>query len=432
MVRNRRHLWIIIGLSLCASLLLYTLSNHYFLDDGPSYRHAKNFIDNASPDTGRTPVYPLLIAFIRLFCTDPYLTHVLVFFQIAVFLLSIPFFDRIALDLTRSEKISFYITLLYACCPHIIYWNRCTLTESLAITGIVFFVYNMARYSLTKRTLYMLSFHIILFLLIMLRPVFLYLLPVIMLFWIYNLIFLKRTSDFLKGIFLMSLTGLLLFFYAQNIQKKTGVFSLTFVSTVNKYEFFKQNGLLDHIEPSLPISFDIIAFRKVPVVEEFNILVNKYGYQEIERFLQFEIKKNYRKYFSKVLLNVQQNGKKLVFIPGGFQEYDNSTIGEIILKAIVSVNLFFMQLYLFLFIYILAFMILFRKHKKKLMLPIFLWVIVCAHMATIFFGSYGQYSRLTAPVYPLLILMLGQLACFFKVKLRNPFLHSTLHGDFIK
>jgi hypothetical protein len=397
------------------------LSGHYHLDDAPSYRTAKNFIDDASLDTGRTPVYPLLIAFIRLFCADPYLTHVLVLFQILVFLLSIPFFERIALELTRSEKISFFVTLLYACCPHIIYWNRCTLTESLAITGMVFFVYHIMCYLRTNRTLHILSFHAILFLLIMLRPAFLYLLPAIMLFWIYHLIFLKRKLDFLNGAFWTVLTGLLLFFYAQNIQKKTGVFSLTVVSTVNKYEFLKQNGLLDDVEPSSPVAVEIIGFRDTTVVDEFKVLVNKYSYRKIEHFLQFEIKKNYRKYLSKVLLNVQQNGRKLVFIPGGFQEKDNSTIGEIILKTIVSVNVFFLQLYLFLFIYVLIFIVLLRKHKRKVELPIFLWIIVCAHLVTIFLGSYGQYSRLTAPVYPLLILMFGQLACFLKVKLRIPF-----------
>jgi hypothetical protein len=242
-----------------------------------------------------------------------------------------------------------------------------------------------------------------------------------MLFWIYNLIFLKRKLDFLNGAFWTILTGLLLFFYAQNIQEKTGIFSLTVVSTVNKYEFLKQNGLLDDVAPSSPVAVEIIGFRDTTVANEFKVLVNKYGYRKIERFLQFEIKKNYRKYLSKVLLNVQQNGRKLVFIPGGFQVNDNSTIGEIILKAIVSVNVFFLQLYLFLFIYVLIFIVLLRKHKRKVELPIFLWIIVCAHLATFFLGSYGQYSRLTAPVYPLLILMFGQLACFFKVKLRSPF-----------
>jgi hypothetical protein len=229
------------------------------------------------------------------------------------------------------------------------------------------------------------------------------------------------------------LTGLPLFFYAQNIQRKTGVFSLTVVSTVNKYVFFSQNGLLDHIEPSLPVSVDIIGLRNTPVADELNVLVNKYGYREIERFLRFETKKNFGKYLSKILLNIQQNGRKLVFIPGGFQEENHSTAGEIILKAIVLINLFFLHLYLFLCIYALVFMILFRKHKERLTLPIFLWVIVCAHMATIFIGSYGQYSRLTAPVYPLLILMFGWMACFFKVKWRNPFLIrrnlEALHGE---
>ncbi|MDR0732898.1 MAG: hypothetical protein LBF08_02380 [Dysgonamonadaceae bacterium] len=422
MVRNKYHLWRIIGLSLCTALLCYMLSGHYHLDDGPSYRNAKNFIDDASFDTGRTPIYPLLIAFIRLFCADPYLTYALIFIQIAIFLLSIPFFHRIVTELTHSGKISLYVTLLYACCPHIIYWNRCTLTESLSITGMVFFVYHVASYLRTNRTRHILSFHVILFLLIMLRPAFLYLLPAIMLFWIYGLIFLKRKRDFLKGAFLMTVTGLLLFFYAQNMLQKTGVFSLTTVSTINKYVFFRQNGLLDNIEPSSPVAFEVAGFRNMTVADELNVLRDKYGYSGIERFLALETKKNYGNYLSKVLINIQQNGRKLVFIPGGFREDDNSTVGEIILKAIVSVNLFFQHLYLFLFIYAPVLIILFQKHKERLTLPLFLWVIVCAHMTTIFLGSYGQYSRLTAPVYPLLILMFGQTACFFKVKLRNPFL----------
>jgi hypothetical protein len=341
-----------------------------------------------------------------------------VFFQITVFLLSIPFFERIAFELMNfglpgGANGTRLFTLLYACCPHIIYWNRCTLTESLAISGMVFFVYYMACYLRTNRTLHLLSLHVIVFLLIMLRPAFLYLLPVMVLFWSYNLIFLKRKLDFLKGVLLTVLTSLSLFFYAQKIQEKTGVFSLTIVSTVNKYTFFRQNGLLDNIDPSLPISVDITSFRNMDLVEEFSVLVDKYGYQGIENFLHFEAKKNCGNYLLKVLLNIQQNGRKMVFIPGGFQENDLSTTGEIILKAIVSINLFFVQLYLFLFIYALVFAVLFRRYIKKLALPLFLWIIVCAHIATIFLGSYGQYSRLIAPVYPLLLLMFGVLAGVF-------------------
>ncbi|OAV73456.1 hypothetical protein Barb6_00213 [Bacteroidales bacterium Barb6] len=423
-IKEKFHLQIIIGTSLCMSLFFYFLSNHYFLDDGPSYRNAKNLIEDASFDIGRTPVYPLIIASVRLFCEDPYLTHIIVFIQIAIFILSIPFFRYIAFTIAQSDKISFCTTLLYACCPHIIYWNRCTMTESLAATGLIFFLYYIIRYLHTNKYQYIMKFHILIFFLIMLRPSLLYLIPIIIIFWGYILIVKKKIVDFSKGIFFTIVSILLILGYATGIKKEINVLSLTNVSIINQYILFSQSGLLDNVVRLSPVSFELDNFNEIQPEEEIAILTSKYGYKIINDFLQSELKYNFKGYLLAVFSNLQQAGKKLVFIPGGFQENDNSSIGEFLLKSIVAINLFFLQLYVFLLFYVIIFIYIYLKNRKLLLLPVLLWMIVCANLAVIFLGAYGQYSRLMVPVYPIIILMFGVLACFIKVKIQSSIVYN--------
>jgi hypothetical protein len=418
--KTTANVWMITGIALCAHLLFYLLSDQYHIDDAPSYRNALNLIENNSIDVGRTPVYPTIIALVRSFCSEPLLTHVIVLVQIVVFFLTIPLFKQVTIVLTKSVPATFFITLVYACCPHIAYWNRSTLTESLAISGIVFLVYFMVQFVKTNKIIYAVAIQAATLALIMLRPAFLYLIPAMLIFWIG--FGCAKNQNVLRnvkwgGLFLLTCTAVYL--YARTIEKKTGVFSLTTVSTINMYSQYRQFGILnDSISYPLIVA-DVNNFQNLADGEDWIALTDKYQFDYINDFLISCRNKNPGKYLKGVLVNVQQNSRKLVFIPGGFKENDNSSPGTWILHAIVALNIFFLHLYIFLALY--PFLVAYGTHKKwkQMKLPFLLWMLACAHLATVFLGSYGQFSRLTAPIYPLIILMAGHAACFVKVKIKQ-------------
>lgn len=397
---------VVIWIGLFVNLFYYTLTNDFYLDDGPSYRNALNWIEDGSIDVGRTPVYPLLLAFIRLFVEDPWLTHVVVFLQISLFFLSIPCFRYIAYSMTQSNRISFFMSLAYVCCPAIVYWNRCTMTESLAITGIVFLLYLFFRYRITKEKRCIVGSGIVILGLVMLRPANLYLFPVALLFWLYVGWSTRQWRDVVLGMGVLALCGITVGMYANEVEKKTGVCTLTTVSVINQFVSLRQADLID-CQTDFPVAKWLSASSGLTVEEECAALFSQYECKEVQALVSHSMRLNYRKWLEVVLSRVQENGKKYVFIPGGFKENGPLTIGALIQKGIVSLNIPFIQLYIFVFLYCLIGLYYVARHKKQWEIPVFLGILVCAHLFMIFIGAYGQYSRLFAPVYPVVILMSG-------------------------
>jgi hypothetical protein len=90
----------------------------------------------------RTPVYPLLIGLMKIILGNGFLWGVVVV-QNMLFLLSLPYLYDLLEWVTSSDRIAFWLTLLYGIHPGILCWNNYIMTEYLAIILIIFIAWEI-------------------------------------------------------------------------------------------------------------------------------------------------------------------------------------------------------------------------------------------------------------------------------------------------
>ena len=160
-------------------------------------------------DLIRTPGYPCFIAAIRHFSGKAHiqyvteteivldhptkrLLHWVVFVQQIISWISVYFFFQTAKSLFKSTFVAAAASLYYACHPAILGYNVWLMTESLAVSGTVLTVWLFISYLHRPGYGKAVMMGIILFLLIMLRPFFIFFLPVFLLFWTARLIIVRE------------------------------------------------------------------------------------------------------------------------------------------------------------------------------------------------------------------------------------------------
>jgi len=197
-------------------------------------------------DQIRTPVYPCFIAAIRYFAGEEKCVHGVVLVQQLISWISVYFFFHTARKLFKSIFVTVGVSLYYACNPAILGFNVSMLTESLAVSGVVFAVFLLCSYLDRPSTSKAIMMGIAIFLLIMLRPIFLLFLPVFLLLWTVRLIVVReqrfRETD-LTCLWASLAALILVLGYCQLFKQKYGEFSLSLVPYVNQLHIVVQSGL---------------------------------------------------------------------------------------------------------------------------------------------------------------------------------------------
>ena len=95
----------ILLLSVAAHIFFFLLTPYSVSDDFPSYRSAAETIFNGMPDAARTPLYPILLALIRLLVpNEPGFTLLVTLVQTTLFLYTIPKFHAAAKQIAQACK----------------------------------------------------------------------------------------------------------------------------------------------------------------------------------------------------------------------------------------------------------------------------------------------------------------------------------------
>lgn len=194
-------------------------------------------------DLERTPLYPGLIATIRSFLGEEYLFRGIVLIQRAVSLLSVRCFYRMCTQLIKYRPIVFAATLYYACSPCLLSYNATLLTESLSISFVVFLFSAIVSYARSPGGLRGFLLGLSFFPLIMLRPAFLAVLPILTLFWLVRLLGKTTRRQDLSGLFGTVFSLLLLLGYCQLFRTNHGVFHVSIIPYLNQFHILIQSGL---------------------------------------------------------------------------------------------------------------------------------------------------------------------------------------------
>ena len=416
---SRTQLIMIYTFSILSIIFLGIGTEITFSTDTASYLDAGTTIINGNIDQFRTPLYPLICYLPRLF-NSPSAYFLIVLVQQLIFLLSVYAFYQTARIIIRSNKTVFFSTIFYACCPGIILWNQCILSESPAISGMVFFIYSLAKFIHRPTLKTALYSNLFLFLLIMLRPGFIYLIPVNLLFWGY-LLLKKRNRITTAGISGALLVSALFTLYCIRFQKEYQLFSLSVVGMYNQYyllrkaDFINVNEIYTNNENLKKDLLKTLPDKEISVYdEEVKPLAGKYGYAAINDLVRNTIRKHSEEYLLMTAKRFHQINSFKIF--NVYAEMDSQIVKAYAYGILFIFNLTFRIIYFFLTVYGICLICFSFKKKRIPALSAAMWIITACHLFSTIAGAQSEWSRLLVPCTPILILMACQCIDQFTIK----------------
>jgi len=378
---------------------------------------AASVLASGKLDALRTPLYPLLINSFRLITSNNITIKLgIILFQYLVFCISIFCFYRVCTYFIKSNGIAFFVVMCYACHPAILVWQKIIMTESLALSGIVFFLYFIIRFLVTRKILYSLLVNLFVFLLIMLRPGFLFLIPIVFAFWLYFIFKVKKNGlpGFTGIVFVIILIG----GYSGIFQKQYGVYTLSTVSDINQYMMLRDAGLIE-TSSIKDVVFkktltEVIQKRKTDseYFDEFIFFYSKYGVTTTNSFVKKSILINCPKY---VAYNVNRFVRETTESGVGFWKGFNHNKYNPLIRLICFP-------FILLFVFLILYLYILIKNKFTFKSSFFIYTIALSSIFVFIVGAPNAWGRLIVPTIPILLIMFGQCFDIIQLKLnyQNP------------
>lgn len=399
------------------AILLFSAIAHFrgFYDwqypDTAHYYRAWDSIRNFVPDLLRTPVYPLIItSFKYLFGLYPGRVAVYVL-QWVAFAMAVVYFRKTASILLKSPKATFWATCIFALNLDIHSYHCLILTESLALSFIVFFIWNAVEYAcrLSRRRLVVATVWLVT--LIFLRPAFSYLLVVFPLFLIL-LCFRHRAHK--KQIMALGaaafLTVCALFGgYVALMNRHYGIHSPTGISSYNHLYALAEEGALDSVAAHNPFVRNTLSRCVVDSLasnysDRYNLTEFYYmiGTANIEAFVDSTFAANRIRMLRFMLeKRFPQDLMPYEFTTTyGYSPRQWKAVRPQIPIVVVPV---FLCLYLCVLIFVAC------RRRLVPVVSLFLWMLGAGLFVTAWIGAMAEYSRLIMPAYPVYILMFMQM-----------------------
>lgn len=377
--------------------------------DSTGYLRAwDNSISQGQLDMLRTPIYPTFLALCRCI-SSTHIYTVCITLQHIIFLISVVYFRRLASLLIPSNKVSNGLTLFYALVPAVSTWANCVLTESLAISGMVFLLYSTLSYYKLQSHSQLCWSALWLFILVFLRPALLFLVPILLL--LSAVFFVQRIK--LAHWCMVAVLGVtsLQLGYCKLFEKEYGIFAPSSVGTINTAFLAFQDGLMrpeftNNAEYKRFIStsdftHDTSELWHTPIISSYGLLEVHNSLQKSQRTLPFEWAKKAggRLYTAGCSSNLLESYAGYTKSKGSLWIYTA--------KDLFGLNIRLNTLYLFLLIYgtILCFVTI--KNRNIYIVSTLLWLIVFANTFTAIVGAQAEWGRLIIPSLPALLLLMG-------------------------
>ncbi|MDP2422024.1 hypothetical protein [Sediminibacterium sp.] len=398
-LKNHYIICILIFVGLFRILYYTAFSSHFLFPDSETYLHYSGDLLKGVVDPTRTPVYPYFIKVLQFIYPNSIL--IIINVQIFISLFSVYVFYKI-LDILFANKYFIALaTTLYGIFLPIVYFDKIILTESLSISFVTMFLYALLKF--IKRPSYSLSVLIsfgVLFL-IFLRPSFLYLLPIFLLFWTIRVLFISQY----KGISYLGLIStycviIVLYGYAHLNESKNQYFGITTISNANFLNILLEKKLYFDGNDS-EITTNIIALSKYHDNSYIQNKINDiYTPDRVSAFIATNIKRHPIKYLSKSFETFTSNKDKSIFSNYSiFSTFYNNNTAAFYTKKIELLNpkISFSNIFIFLLISLPLLII----NKSYLLI----WLIPLSHMILIFLSANAEFPRLVFPSIPFLIVI---------------------------
>lgn len=247
--------------------------------------------------SGRTPIYPLVIRIFSKLFNDSYLYFVCLF-QYAFWFISIVFLNKTFRLIFKKEKLISLFTVLYALSPSIVGWNNAILTESLALSGTLIFLYYAIKYIRNPSFIsgviaigiaFVLTFH---------RPTSIIYVLFLEIFWVAKFVFERKNINIDFKCFIVSTISIIvIIIYAILFHRTYGIYSISdavvrqdlYVSIQEGY--YKSSDNTEFID-----DIDQMLSSKKSIWQTVYFILDKYKFKEIKRLTSYCRKQNLDNY----------------------------------------------------------------------------------------------------------------------------------------
>ncbi len=399
--------WILTICAVCR-IIYYSALQKRVDDDSPSYLNYAGNMLNGRIDVFRTPVYPYFIKIARIFGEKNLVDNIIIL-QCVISFLAVGCFFGVVKYLFKSRKATVLSTLFFGLALPVINFDKVIRTESLSISLMVFFLALIAGYMRRPGAYRAFYISISVFILVMLRPSFVVLLPGILLFWIGRYRFNKNEKwPCISGLLMLGVVVLLLIGYSSMNNRQNGYYGLSTVNNINQLDIVIDAGIYDAGNDS-----ELVGFIKSQLVvpeqggKHWQLLWrvdNKYNANRISAFIASCIKAEPVKYIKNILRSELYLEHQNVFTR--YPSYKQGVLRSVFIR--IESMLFYIP-FNFMFIFLSCnFLFFFRKQngdKNNSLFQLVLWFMVVAQVVTAIVGAREEYQRLIVTVLPAIIIM---------------------------
>ena len=241
---HNRPLLIVMAASVALSAFCMVYYDYEFFSfDTKTYTDAIDVYASGRLDELRTPVYPFVLGAFRFIFGEKWMFLATIIFQNIVFIATIPLFHKIVTYFINSTKIAIATTAAY-CAMNIFYgWNNWIMTESLSIAIVVAMIYLFTAVFTEGKAYHSVLLSVTLIVAILLRPIFLFFIPVVIIVGLVAIWRNNRKSGWRTIISSVS-AAIVISCYAFAFNAQHGHFTISEVNAINNYSMLRTYGLI--------------------------------------------------------------------------------------------------------------------------------------------------------------------------------------------
>jgi hypothetical protein len=398
--------WILI-ISGIARIFFYSNYFDSVNADSPSYL---NYLPNVfwgEVDAFRTPLYPYFIKLVRFFVNPQFIIHKVVIIQSLISFSTIIFFYNIVKTTFQKRPVIIAATLLYAMSPSIINYDKCILTESLSLSFIVIFLSMIINYLKKPTILKASAYTVSTFFAVMLRPSFIIMVPIMLLFWVLRLFFFKAERKINISGIAASLACILLIAGYTHLNYKendcngiSGIKNLNQLDLIIKYDMYEKGNdkeITETIRKNISNTYGQEVYWKMQC-----LLLANYPQSRIATFVNSCILNQPKIYIQKTFMRVYKISNEQIAT-----QYATRKDGFAgLFNFILNINFItFTAIYLLILLDFIYIVYQWARTKKIHWFKILLWAVMTGQLAVAIIGAQTQYQRLFVIAMPCIILI---------------------------
>lgn len=405
-------LFFVLSVSFVFRLCYYLMrSTTTYLPDTASYFNYPVNILKGQTDLWRTPGYPYFIKLIRWF--DSNLIHTyrnIVIAQCLLSFLSIILFFKIAQKIIGNKKLVLIVALFYGICIPVFDFDKVIFSESFAISITIFFIYLLVRYLQSPSILNAFVVTFFIFIMIMTRPAFIVLIPVIIFFWCLRLLIVKNEkSKTITGLVTSLICIVLVEGYKMLNERNNQIRELTIAAIYNRFDIIINAGMYNNTDdPELSGAIAKVLKETPPAENHWPLRLKMRPWLTNQRIDQFNtqcLKNQPGKFLKYVTGVIKQESTKSIFISpysrakAGFKQKISNRLASLFYIP-------FFVVYALLAYYLVFFFAEWYNRRQVHWLKLILWLFVSGQLLIMIIGAQSEYQRIFIEAVPGVLILL--------------------------